>query len=120
MEATNHFTGLGQIPPGLGQMTSGLQYGFPSLQQIPAGFYVNVLIENKEYRTTNKPAIANGGMSKWKDYLHFLCIGIPSSTAAHVFDSSIVLMVVLETAFWIAALIIMVVFRSQGQMVAVK
>ncbi|KAF8834626.1 hypothetical protein BDN67DRAFT_975887 [Paxillus ammoniavirescens] len=70
MKATNLFTGLGQIPPRLEQITSGLQYLSASLRQIPAGFYVNVLVENEEYQTANKPALLHGGMTEWEDHIY--------------------------------------------------
>jgi hypothetical protein len=70
MKATNLFTGLGQIPPGLEQITSGLQYISASLRQIPVGFYVNILVENEEYQTANKPAIVDGGMTEWEDHIY--------------------------------------------------
>ncbi|KIJ05671.1 hypothetical protein PAXINDRAFT_21092, partial [Paxillus involutus ATCC 200175] len=70
MKATNLFTGLGQIPPGLEQITSGLQYISASLRQIPAGFYVNILVENEEYQTANKPALVDGGMTEWEDHIY--------------------------------------------------
>ncbi|KAF8833379.1 hypothetical protein BDN67DRAFT_976637 [Paxillus ammoniavirescens] len=58
MKAMNLFTGLGQIPPGL------------DLRQIPAGFYVNILVENEEYQTANKPALVHGGMTEWEDHIY--------------------------------------------------
>ncbi|KAF8836483.1 hypothetical protein BDN67DRAFT_1005403, partial [Paxillus ammoniavirescens] len=70
IKATNLFTGLGQIPPGLEQITSGLQYLSASLRQIPAGFYVNILVENEEYQTANKPALVHGGMTEWEDHIY--------------------------------------------------
>ncbi|KIK97045.1 hypothetical protein PAXRUDRAFT_258669 [Paxillus rubicundulus Ve08.2h10] len=70
MKATNLFTGLGQIPP-----TSDLQHISASLRQIPAGFYVNIFADNKEYKTANKPVIVDGGMAEWDDhiYLPLIC-----------------------------------------------
>ncbi|KAF8835911.1 hypothetical protein BDN67DRAFT_1015133, partial [Paxillus ammoniavirescens] len=70
MKAMNLFTGLGQIPPGLEQIASGLQYLSASLRQIPAGFYVNILVENEEYQTANKPALVHGGMTEWEDHIY--------------------------------------------------
>ncbi|KAF8842126.1 hypothetical protein BDN67DRAFT_1039577, partial [Paxillus ammoniavirescens] len=70
MKATNLVTGLGQIPPGLEQITSGLQYISASLRQIPAGFYVNIIVENEEYQTANKPALVDGGMTEWEDHVY--------------------------------------------------
>ncbi|KAF8832952.1 hypothetical protein BDN67DRAFT_986349, partial [Paxillus ammoniavirescens] len=70
MKAMNLFTGLGQIPSGLEQIPSSLQYISASLRQIPAGFYVNVLVENEEYQTANKPALVDGGMTEWEDHIY--------------------------------------------------
>ncbi|KAF9218898.1 hypothetical protein BS17DRAFT_476432 [Gyrodon lividus] len=39
------------------------------LRRIPAGFYVRVLFGNEEYRTTNKPANLDRGMTEWLDHI---------------------------------------------------
>ncbi|KAF8836801.1 hypothetical protein BDN67DRAFT_983674 [Paxillus ammoniavirescens] len=70
MKAMKLFIGLGQIPPGLEQIPSSLQYISASLRQIPAGFYVNVLVENEEYQTANKPALVDGGMTEWENHIY--------------------------------------------------
>ncbi|KIJ17281.1 hypothetical protein PAXINDRAFT_10125 [Paxillus involutus ATCC 200175] len=70
MKAANLFTRLGQISPGLEQITSDLRYISASLRQIPAGFYVNILVENEEYKTANKPALVDGGTTEWEDHIY--------------------------------------------------
>ncbi|KAF9219182.1 hypothetical protein BS17DRAFT_789952 [Gyrodon lividus] len=41
-----------------------------SLRRLPAGFYVSMMIENKEYRTANKPASMEKGMTEWLDHIY--------------------------------------------------
>ncbi|KAF8842592.1 hypothetical protein BDN67DRAFT_1001504 [Paxillus ammoniavirescens] len=82
MKATNLFTRLGQIPT-----TSSLQYISASLRQIPAGFYVNIFVENKEYKTANKSAIVVGGMAEWEDHI-YLPSDLSSVIELHIYASS--------------------------------
>ncbi|KAF8840594.1 TPR-like protein [Paxillus ammoniavirescens] len=69
MKAMDLSTGLGQIPSILQQDNSNLQHVSACLGQMPAGFYVTILVGNNEYRTANKAVRADGGVVEWQDHI---------------------------------------------------